>query len=342
MSFINTLATNLKNKVTYQVYNAVTDNSANQFAQEQKQQRVVESPSDKPPKPTTPTDSNPDTFSGSRLIGKIGDQFVSITKKGFVPFIALILSMYVVNEMIMYSVPIRIVFFVFVFLICVIFTPFLFVLGMYYLGKAGYSYYLNKLSGGPKTKIMPTIFALLPLTTNIPTSSLGAFFMYPFTYPKTTKDAEQLPIIMNNYMESLKSSFRYFDTVKNLPFFADEFTLLENSIEHLHDQTKPPAEVENPPLPAVIEKSENVSVETPVNVEHLPPTIGSLKEAQMEQTQMEQTPLEQTPPPPKYNANTNLPPALPNKNRPPNYHPTPIPKQPAPRNLPPPPNNSKA
>jgi hypothetical protein len=328
MSFINTLATNLKNKVTYKVYNAVTDNN-------------------KPPKPTTPTDSNPDTFSGSRLIGKIGDQFVSITKKGFVPFVALILSMYVVNEMIMYSVPIRIIFFVAVFLICLIFTPFLFVLGMYYLGKAGYSYYLNNLSGGPKTKIMPTIFALLPLTTNIPTSSLGAFFMYPFTYPKSTKDAEQLPIIMNNYMESLKSSFRYFDTVKNLPFFADEFTLLENSIEHLHDQTKPPTDVENPPLPAVIEQSGNVSVETPVNVEHLPPTIGSLKEAQMEQTPMEQTPMKQTPqntqtPPPKYNANENLPPALPNKNRPPNYHATPIPKQPAPRNLPPPPNNSKA
>ena len=39
----------------------------------------------------------------------------------------------------------------------------------------------------PKKDIMPTIFSLLPITLHKATSPLGAFFLYPFSYPKTEK-----------------------------------------------------------------------------------------------------------------------------------------------------------
>jgi hypothetical protein len=93
---------------------------------------------------------------------------------------------------------------------------------------------------------MPTIFALLPISGGIPDSYISGFFKYPFTYPKFEKDAKQLPNIMNTYMESLKKTFKYFDKVKNLPFVAEGFKLLEEEIEHLHDVPKKPEPVEEP------------------------------------------------------------------------------------------------
>ena len=190
---------------------------------------------------------------------KTANRVIRMVKHGFYPLIAIILSMYVANEMIVYAWPIRLIFFMVTFLICNNFMPFLIILVIYYLCKSGYQYFLHHSSDGPKTKIMPTIFALLPLTTSVPVSSLGAFFMYPFTYPKNDKDAKQLPIIMNQYMESLKKSFTYLDKVKNLPFVAEGFQLVETDVEHLHD-IPPPKELplgtsETPssaPLPATI------------------------------------------------------------------------------------------
>ena len=59
----------------------------------------------------------------------------------------------------------------------------------------------------PKKNIMPIIYALLPISTYKPTSTLGAIFMYPFTYPKTETGANELPGIMDNYFEDLLKSF---------------------------------------------------------------------------------------------------------------------------------------
>ena len=266
-SDMSSLLTNLKNKVTYNLHQAVNDPDANEFASNQPES----------PPPVTEkvenddyfeisTTDDPNTFNGNRLLRKIGNQTIRMIKKGFFPVMALILSMYVTNELIVYSAPIRLIFFIVTFLICYLFTPFSIILAGYYLCKSGYGYYLNNLSDGPKTKIMPTIFALLPLTTDIPVSSLGAFFMYPFTYPKNDKDAKKLPIIMNNYMESLKKSFAYFDKIKNLPFVAEGFKKMEENMEHLHDIPKKPEPVTPPSsssssssLPATIEKPKNQS-----------------------------------------------------------------------------------
>jgi hypothetical protein len=216
-------------------------------------------------------------------------------KNGFYPAIALILSMYVTNEMIMYPYPIRLVFFIFTFLICKNYMTFMVLLAIFYLCKLGYQTFLNYTAndGAPRIRIMPTIFALLPLTTDIPVSSLGAFFMYPFTYPKNDKDAKQLPIIMNNYMESLKKSFTYYDKVKNLPFVAEGFQKLEENIEHLHDI---PVKPEPKPEP----KSESEKKES----NSLPPTINS---QQKETTETAPASLPPTINPPEKAATAPLP-----------------------------------
>lgn len=291
---INSLVSSLKNKVAYNLHQAVDDPEANSFASNQPVSESTatteEVQEDSDYFDISSTD-DPNTFNSTRLLKKIGNQTIRIIKKGFFPCIAIILSMYVANELIVYSAPIRLIFFMVTFLICYSFMPFLILLLGYYLCKAGYSYYLNHLSEGPKTKIMPTIFALLPLTTSIPASSLGAFFMYPFTYPKNNKDAKQLPIIMNEYMESLKSAFIYYDKVKNLPFVAEGFERLEANIEHLHDVPEP----KNP------EPKEPVSS---APIAPLPATINLPK------TQMN-SPLPQTSPsPPLSETNTLLPPVI--------------------------------
>lgn len=274
---LDSLLTNLKNKVNYNLHQAVNDPDANEFASNQ-----PESPSSEPTKEIgdedyfkLPSTDDPNTFDFNRLIIKIGNHGVRMIKKGFYPCLVFILSMYVTNEMIVYVWQIRLIFFIATFLICYYFMPFFIILIGYYVCKTGYEYYLNNLSDGPKMKIMPTIFALLPLTTDTPISSLGAFFMYPFTYPKNDKDAKKLPIIMNQYMESLKKSFTYFDKVKNLPFVSQGFKRIEESIEHLHDIPKKPEPVvssASTSASATIESSTNSS-STP-----LPATIKLAKQ----------------------------------------------------------------
>jgi hypothetical protein len=268
---LESLLTNLKNKVTYNLHQAVNDPDANEFASNQ-----PESSSHVPEKEIEddyfklPTTDDPNTFDINRLIIKIGNRMIRMIRKGFYPLLVIILSMYVTNEMIMYAWQIRLIFFIATFFICYYFMPFLIILIGYYICKSGYQYYLNQLSDGPKVKIMPTIFALLPLTTDMPVSSLGSFFAYPFTYPKNDKDAKKLPIIMNNYAESLKKSFAYFDKIKNLPFVAEGFKQLEDKIEHLHDI---PVKTELVPVKPSKNQSEPSSNKTTMATAPLPATI---------------------------------------------------------------------
>jgi hypothetical protein len=86
----------------------------------------------------------------------------------------------------------------------------------------------------PKQEIMPTIYALLPITTYKPQSSLSAFFLYPFTYPKTDEATIQLPKTMKSYWDDLEKSFKNIDKVKNLPIFAEELKQIQKDLSELH------------------------------------------------------------------------------------------------------------
>lgn len=241
----NSVITNLMNKVKYNIHKATYDPEANKFVDEQTTQPKQD---DKPDNKIADTaESNkadttqPNEFSIMRLFKKIVKQVLDIFTVGFIPFIALMLTMIVTNELIVYSAPIRIIFFIFTFLVCIFIPPFTILLGIYYIFKGGYSYYVNNMTDRPKTEIMPTIYALLPITLYKPLSSFTAALLYPFTYPKTEQAAEQLPKTMDNYWTSLKASFADFDRFKNLDPFAKNIQKIEENLKTLHSVNVPVA-----------------------------------------------------------------------------------------------------
>jgi len=232
----SSLFSNLTNKLKYNLHKAVYDPNANKFIEEQAKKK-------KDSTNTTTTDTNggggtpsdPNKFNTVRLAKKVGNQTLDILKKIFFPFIAVMLAMIVTNELIIYAVPIRIIFFIVTLAICIYSQTAAISLSLYYIFKGSYSYYVNNMTDRPKKNIMPTIFALLPITTYKPMSSFSSFFMYPFTYPKTEKAALKLPEVMKGYWESLVESFKDFDKIKNLPLFVEDIKNIQYDLSHLHD-----------------------------------------------------------------------------------------------------------
>jgi hypothetical protein len=225
---------NLKNKLTYKLHNVSYDPNANKFAEERanklkEEEKKKQDISNK----TTDSDGNPNMFSFKRVLKKTSNQVLSIFKTAIIPFVSLMLAMIVSNELIIYSVPIRVIFFIFTFIVS-LFPPVALILGFFYLLKSGYSYFVNNMTDRPKKEIMPTIYALLPITTYQPTSLFGTFFLYPFTYPKNNIAAEQLPKTMNQYWSDLLSSFPDLDKIKNLPIFSDEIKKIQKNLSEMH------------------------------------------------------------------------------------------------------------
>jgi hypothetical protein len=246
---------NLTNKLKYKIHKAAYDPNANKFAEEQAKKKKEEEEKKKEKKDdNTTTDntkdgeppSDPHKFNAKRLAKKVGNQTLDILKKIFYPFLAIMLAMIVTNELIIYAVPIRIVFFIFTLVLCIYSHTTAISLSLYYIFKGAYSYYVNNMTDRPKKDIMPTIFALLPITTYKPMSSFSAFFMYPFTYPKTEKAALKLPDVMKGYWESLVESFKDFDKVKNLPLFVEDVKNIQYDLTHLHDLSGPAINFKEP------------------------------------------------------------------------------------------------
>lgn len=237
----NSFFTNLKNKVKYNLHQAVYDPNANQYVQERKEQvdAAAQKQQEAKAAATDKENGDPNKFSAKRLAKKVGNQAWAAIQKGFPAFLALMLAMIVTNDLIVYSAPIRIIFFIFTFAICYFAQASALMLGFFYLLKGGYSYYYNNMTDRPKRVIMPPIFALAPITTYKPMSTLGGFFMYPFTYPKTELSAQQLPVIMKQYWDDLQESFKDLDTVKNLPIFADGLKQIQKDLATMHNQDIP-------------------------------------------------------------------------------------------------------
>lgn len=240
--------TKFKNLTLYKINNAVSDPDADKFAAE-KEKKKVEKEKKKEivaAKINTTVDtikSNPNQFNAKRFFNKILDQTTNFLKMAFFPFVALMLAMIVSNEMIVYAVPIRIIFFIFTFLVCFFIPPLCIILGLFYLLKGAYSYYINNMTGKApieKLKIMPTIYALLPITTYKPDSSFWKFFYYPFIYPKSDISGANLPKTMDAYWKELKESFKDLDQVasSNSSIFSDQLKKLENKLKKLHEPTQ--------------------------------------------------------------------------------------------------------
>ena len=247
----NSLLTNLTNKVTYKLQQVAYDPKANEYAKKQEELKQADSQKKEAVKATTDTTNETDKFSGTRLVKKVGSQTLNILGKIVIPFIALMLAMIVANEMIIYSVPIRVIFFIFTLVAGILLPFYTIILGIFYIFKGGYSYWVNNISDGPKRTIMPTIFALLPITTKKPVSKFSKIVMYPFTYPKTDLAALTLVEIMKEYWNDLVKSFKDYEQLKNLQPFADNIKKLQTTLTHMHD------------VKETVEVTTNNSVNTP-------------------------------------------------------------------------------
>ena len=233
------------NLISYKINTALSNPNADKYAAERAKKREERIRQQAAQNNTTVNNTtNPNQFNFKRFLNKIISQATKISIIIFFPFIALMLAMIVANEMIVYSVPVRIIFFIFTFLVCFLIPPLSILLGFFYLLKGGYSYYINNMTGRTdKVLIMPTIYALLPITTYTPESSILKFFYYPFRYPKSDISAAEIPKTMGVYWKDLNESFKDLDTVKNLPIFSNQLKNLETKLlKTLHvTSTKPAA-----------------------------------------------------------------------------------------------------
>lgn len=266
------LLTKLWNKLYYEADKFVNDPAANQLAEKRDAKKVVEHLEADANKPTVTVSAKDNTTTSSNTTDKEGDpnkfdikrifgKFFGFTKQTltylYVPIFATILSSLVANEMIVYSPPVRILFFLFTFVICLLFQSYLFILLVYYAIKYAYNYYVNNMTDGPKRDIMPNFFAILPITTYQPTSLLGSFFMFPFTYRNTEEGAKKLSDIMNNYWKELVQSFQGFDQVKRMPIFMKSINEAKHTLEHMHDVKTSPTDLnvsKNKAADAVVEQ----------------------------------------------------------------------------------------
>jgi hypothetical protein len=165
-----------------------------------------------------------------------------IIRATFFPFLALLFASFVANEMIIYPAPIRLAFFLFTAVICFLSRTILVVVGMFYLCKWGYSYYVNEMSDGPKRLIMPTLFAFLPLTTREYPNRFKNFFARPFQYGErwSKRDARELDTRMELYQASLKDSFPFIEAIKTQEPYQGRLQKIQKNFSELHKEMAPP------------------------------------------------------------------------------------------------------
>ena len=276
MSDTDSLFTKLKNKVTYRVKTAVdeliNDPEANAYAKE----HAVEALSTDTPataadtsksglsgllskgKDALPADPEEKKgFSISRIFTQVWNYILMIINAIWYPILVIVLSMVVANEAIMYAAPIRFVFYFVVLILCTLSSIPTGILSFYYLCKAGYGYYVNQMSDGPKQRIMPPIFTLLPLFMNRERPWYARFFLYPFTYPKTPKKLDLLKEVMDTYYQTLNDAFPFAKKLSEQggqEQFKEQYEEAKTYLDELHELSAV-SFPESTTLPPVLEGS---------------------------------------------------------------------------------------
>ena len=270
----------LQNKITYYIYKTVNDDDANEYADKKKHNEVKNE--DKKVKEDydsnlplssisiskQPTDNGIDI---DRILTELYEYFLLFVKYVFYPLLCLYLSSLVANDLIVYPAGVRIVFFVLILFLCASFVHVTIGMSLFYTGRKLYEKYLNRERDDkpdPPIKLMPKIFAMLPISTTTYEGSFSNFFMYPFRYLKGEKaDVEDtfLQELMKKYTDSLNESFPYYEKVKGDPIFVSRKEELDKEINQMHTIVRPKKVEEKA-------NASNASKEAP-----LPPTIQGLK-----------------------------------------------------------------
>lgn len=284
--------TKLKNKARYQMEKWVNDPEANAFVSRMSQVDAKEAEAtnatekEKEPIKEAMEDAPVEETSNSpvvRVLQKMlyyAKWFFSIA---FFPIIALFLSSLVANEMIIYPAPIRLIFFIFTLVLCFLSRILLVIIGMFYLGKWAFHYYVNNMTDGPKRLIAPSLFAFLPLTTRTSSNPFFNALLKPFQYGEqwSVKDGEELKTRMEMYQTSLTDAFPYIETLQTTEPFQSQLKKITTSFEELHRAFQPvlqgkEQEEQKKPLPPVIQqeqKQEQEEKQEEKQTSPLPPVI---------------------------------------------------------------------
>ena len=266
----------LKNKALYKVETLINDPEANRFAAEkaekekeerdraekEKQEKAKNATASPPPvKEALEQPEEPESSSAVvRIAKKTFGYIKQILEVAFFPFLSILFASFIANEMIIYPAPIRLCFFVFTLVLCFFSKTIIAILSLFYLCKWGFHYYVNEMSDGPKRLIMPTLFAILPLTTNEYPNRFKNFFAKPFQYGErwSRRDARELDTRMEMYQESLKEAFPFVEAIKTQEPYQEQLQKISKKFSELHQAMAPPAAPpapaapSAPPLPAVI------------------------------------------------------------------------------------------
>lgn len=287
----------LQNKITYYVYKTVNDDAANEYAKkkqdvsndEKEVKEVKENYNSTLPVLKQPTDNGIDI---DRILSELYEYFLLFVKYVLYPLLCIYLSSLVANDLIVYPVGVRVVFFVLILFLCASFVHVTIGMSLFYTGRKLYEKYLNRERDdkpNPPIKLMPKIFAMLPISTKTSDSSFYNFFMYPFRYLKDVNSEKEntfLKELMKKYTDSLNESFPYYEKVKGDTMFVSRKEELDKEIAEMHTIVRPKKVEEEAnasnaskeaPLPPTIQELENkkkqeaeVPVNKPVNQQEAP------------------------------------------------------------------------
>jgi len=243
----------LTNKIKYRLYKTaddiVTDPEAEKFAENLKEEekkkngytdtKIVDKSQDayKLQDAYKSQDAyKDDPNSIMNKITKIGEQVWYYLKLIFVPILCILLSSYISNEMIMYPVPVRVIFFIFTLILCYTSEMVFVSIMIYYICKRLYQYYLDKYANlEEKQYIMPYRFAVLPV---IYTKEAVGFFKGFFSYPQENEKADKrLTMIMDEYKKSLDESFPFLETVKGDDVFKKGLEKFDVAFKDIHKES---------------------------------------------------------------------------------------------------------
>jgi len=283
----------------YSINSLVDDPEATAYAQaqqkqqdEQKAQQEQQEQQDS----TTDTDGDPHRFSFVRFFKKIGTAMVKQATDWIGIAMAIFFASIIANEMIVYSVPIRVIFFFFTLFLCLSLTPAVFILSVYYGFTLLYSWYIRyymgdkghceaacdektveptQQTGGAtdpasrtaekpgkcKPSIFPTLFTLLPVTTYRSEYALVRGLLWIFTYPKNDNDVLKLEAKMEEYKELLEKSFSYYNALKTDAVFMPLIEKVDNTLKNMHGVLDHCADATAKKAKANAEKKEQAQVE---------------------------------------------------------------------------------
>jgi hypothetical protein len=177
-----------------------------------------------------------------------------IVKYIFVAVFTFYFAMLTVNQLVFEPAAYRIIIFIFICLIPIIFSPAAIIpIGIYYTGLLLWRLYLRST---PEYKnktitLLPRIYCMLPLTSVEGTNSFVRFFKYPFYFPKTDKSQENIKKYQQAYENELMDSFyKWNEITKKYPEFGNQFKLLSQQFSKLITRVpapEPPKPVESTP-----------------------------------------------------------------------------------------------